>query len=301
MPEYNFKIRTNLISVVIFFSILALSLFHSNLLIFVLLLISLAIHELSHIFCSELLGYRVEELSFNPLGGCLRINPSFLLDPLAETIIALAGPISNFLLATGVIYLKLLGIQNQYLQFWGQVNLLLGTVNLIPVLPLDGSKLLHAYLNKKWGLSTSTYILRIISIVLGVLFLGLGINRIISDSGGAFYFLLGIFTLLHALYFKKPDLNLLWRSLQHKRKQRAKKGFLTIKPIFVLPETLLRVPLQYYGTNENLLFFLQDNQQKMHIINEDLAWTLLIENGFDTTFKRALLPETEISINRKIN
>ena len=74
------------------------------------------------------------------------------------------------------------------------------------------------------------------------------------------------------------------KTLQHKKKRLAENGFLPIKAVLVEPTTHLRKPLQYYGSSDYLLFFMQDNEQKMSIISEESAWNSLINQDFDVTF-----------------
>ena len=105
-----------------------------------LALTALAIHEFTHLLSCELLGYPIHELRLNILGGCLKVDPSFTVNPTAEFIIAAAGPLANLLMVGGVLYLRLLGISNIFLEYWLQINLLIGIVNLIPAAPLDGGR-----------------------------------------------------------------------------------------------------------------------------------------------------------------
>lgn len=72
-----------------------------------------------------------------------------------EAIVSVAGPISNFVLAAAaaipVRYIYAVGmdvpIVLAILLFFIQINLLLMIFNLLPIPPLDGSKLLYAFLD----------------------------------------------------------------------------------------------------------------------------------------------------------
>ena len=80
--------------------------------------------------------------------------------PVAEAIVAAAGPIMNFILAIifGVIYVSVMkfapmfiftqvgGIVIILLRVCISINIGLGIFNLIPLPPLDGSKILAAFL-----------------------------------------------------------------------------------------------------------------------------------------------------------
>jgi Zn-dependent protease len=74
-----------------------------------------------------------------------------------EAIVAAAGPISNFVLAVAAAiplrYMLATGmdapILGLFLEFFVTINLVLMVFNLIPIPPLDGSKVLFAFLNPR--------------------------------------------------------------------------------------------------------------------------------------------------------
>lgn len=148
----------------------------NSLLILPTILISLSIHELSHGYVAYKLGdptaKQMGRLTLNPLAhldviGTIMIflvgfgfakpvpvNPMYFKKRKAGlAIVSFAGPLSNFLLAfIGMgIYLWIRKynvnlISNPYvdtmLQYFIIINVSLGIFNLIPISPLDGSKIL---------------------------------------------------------------------------------------------------------------------------------------------------------------
>ncbi len=73
---------------------------------------------------------------------------------LGMVLVSLAGPLSNFLLAILFALPFKLGLVNEFscpilLQVI-QINLVLGIFNLLPIPPLDGSKVLAGLLNDDW-------------------------------------------------------------------------------------------------------------------------------------------------------
>jgi len=168
-----------------------------------ILLIALPIHELAHALAAYRLGDMTARdfgrLSLNPLDhldpiGALMImlggfgwakpvpvNPYGLYRSRNSTIgfalVALAGPVSNlFLAALFAIPFRLRlmppGLPSQLLLEFIFVNVALAVFNLIPIPPLDGSRVAVAVLPPQWG----EYIMRLeqygIFIILALFLLG---------------------------------------------------------------------------------------------------------------------------------
>ncbi|HBP51009.1 MAG: Peptidase M50 [Candidatus Shapirobacteria bacterium GW2011_GWF1_38_23] len=131
-----------------------------NIIVLISLLVAITIHEFCHALAADKLGDPTPRAY-----GRLTLNPLAHLDPLGtlillvarfgwgkpvpidpynfrhprrdEIIVALAGPLSNFLLA--FIFSRIPGTLTYILTY---TNLYLGIFNLFPIPPLDGSKVL---------------------------------------------------------------------------------------------------------------------------------------------------------------
>jgi len=117
-----------------------------------ILLGSLAAHELAHLAVAWVLGIQVEYLMITPFGGMVRLDSRLESDPQAETSIALAGPFQSFFLASLAMALNGSSLWDQDLvRFFFEVNANLAMFNLIPALPLDGGRALRGLLAQRWG------------------------------------------------------------------------------------------------------------------------------------------------------
>lgn len=195
------------------------------------LIFSVVIHELSHGYVAEYLGDPTARLAgrltFNPLkhldpfgsfilpaslwfltGGQMVFgwakpvpyNPLNLKDPLSGGgKIAAAGPISNFFVAVvfGVIFRIFFAasIITPFLSVLFSiiiyVNILLGVFNLVPIPPLDGSKVLFAILPKsESSLRLATFLERY-GMVLVLLFIFFGFDLIIPIINALFRLVAG--------------------------------------------------------------------------------------------------------------
>jgi Zn-dependent protease len=157
-----------------------------TLLVLVMLGIAFPIHEFAHALAAYRLGDGTAKLMgrltldprahFDQMGGLLLAitvmltsfgfgwakptpyNPRNLGGGRwGEAIVSAAGPISNLVLAiAGAIPLRYIyatgmdvGLLTNFLELFVQINLVLMVFNLIPIPPLDGSKVLFAFLNPR--------------------------------------------------------------------------------------------------------------------------------------------------------
>ena len=104
-------------------------------------LVACAIHELGHIVAAALLGGWIEGLSLTAVGAELHIEYEVPLTYGKESLVALAGPAANLL--GGGLALVL------HWQLAAVLTLAIGAFNLLPILPLDGGRVVYGLLAGK--------------------------------------------------------------------------------------------------------------------------------------------------------
>lgn len=106
----------------------------------------LVAHEMAHALVARMLGIPVVDITLFVFGGVARIGrePS---RPGQEAVIASAGPLLSA--GIGAVALALPG--GELARTIGLANLGLAVFNLLPGFPLDGGRLLRAWLWSRWG------------------------------------------------------------------------------------------------------------------------------------------------------
>ena len=146
------------------------------------LFVGVFVHEMAHSLVAKAKGIRIHSITLLILGGVSQMEET-MPDPKIELPMALAGPLMS--LAIGVICgalvylfdavvpdLAFAGVLVFVFGYLGLLNILLFGFNLLPAFPMDGGRVLRAWLARRMPLSRAT--------------------RIAADVGKAFAVLFGI-------------------------------------------------------------------------------------------------------------
>lgn len=106
------------------------------------------IHELGHVAAARGFGWRIREVQLLPFGGVAVTEESGNVPAREELAVALAGPLQNAWLIGFALLMKSVGAHApEWWDYLIKANLLIGLFNMLPVLPLDGGKVLLALLS----------------------------------------------------------------------------------------------------------------------------------------------------------
>ena len=117
----------------------------------ILVFVCVLLHELSHSLVGKRFAVLTRDITLYPFGGIASIvsQPT----PKAELFIALAGPISNIIIAAGLFsWVNQSALENQQVDAMTMIdrlfvtNVALALFNLLPALPMDGGRVLRAVL-----------------------------------------------------------------------------------------------------------------------------------------------------------
>jgi Zn-dependent protease len=174
------------------------------------LILSLFAHELAHALMARRLGVQVIDITFMPHAGMARMR-GLPEDPRVESFVALAGPVSNLILAALLWPVAALAPATSAVGLFAGamvvVNLFLGLLNLLPAFPMDGGRVLRSLiaLRRGWFSATEQAVSIGRGLALGLLVMGL----LQFATGGSGW--LGFSGLLIAAFLWIEGTKELWR------------------------------------------------------------------------------------------
>ena len=128
------------------FIVLILFFLTNNISTYLIFLFFMLIHEISHLMIGILIGGKPKKMSLDIFGISLEFNSYGKTKCLYNLLFYFSGPFINILIAL-IIYMFFYELENVYLIIY--TNLAIGLFNLIPILPLDGGKILREILKNK--------------------------------------------------------------------------------------------------------------------------------------------------------
>ena len=145
--------------------------FISAILIF-LLFGSVFLHEMGHAMVARRYGIGTRSITLHLLGGFASIEREPRV-PREEIAIALAGPAVNLLIV--LLSVPLIVVGAPFSVELGFINLIMGVFNLVPAYPMDGGRVLRAFLNSRYGYDEATRLSFKVTKVFGWAFVAAGI------------------------------------------------------------------------------------------------------------------------------
>ncbi len=143
-PDIEEQSKTNinksLLSLGLF--ILLFYFFIDDIQVLFLVVLILFIHEMGHFIAMKVFGYNGVNMFFIPLIGAMVTGEKDRISQLQRAIIVLAGPVPGVLIGCGIIaYAQTIGHAGAAVA--GFMFLLINVLNLLPLDPLDGGKLIE--------------------------------------------------------------------------------------------------------------------------------------------------------------
>jgi stage IV sporulation protein FB len=244
------------------------------------LLISVVFHELGHILVAANLGIRTTEVELMPFGGVARFNRILGSDPAREAAVSLAGPTNSLvLLMVGLLFSR---------YGWGitlmEANVLLLFVNMLPVLPLDGGRILRSHLIQSEGLQRGSALLLKRTVYGAYLLLCLSIIAAASGVFSPNAVVLALFVVYSARQERKMLPYMVMNHVSSMPGVLREKKLLPVRTLAVYSDTPLKAALDKLVPDHYHIFVVIGSDRHERLVTEDMFLSALTGDRYDKTF-----------------
>jgi Zn-dependent proteases len=230
-------------------------------------------HELAHLMTARAYGFKVVGLELFPFGGAAYSDDLFEGRKLEESMVALAGPALNVVLLFAAQALRWNGLwTGELADDFVRFNVWLAVFNLIPVLPLDGGRVVRALCVEGFGFVRTTKFLAWAGKWLGVLFAFYGV--ILWSQGKfvegplTFIVLGGFFWVAGSKEISSAHITFL-RQLTRKKEDLLKKGLMPSRWLTVQKNTpLVRIVEEFTPDRYALVSLTNETMGQDKILTE---------------------------------
>jgi stage IV sporulation protein FB len=248
---------------------------------FVAYLLVVLVHEFFHAEVAQKLGYQMNEIRLNVYGASLsgEFNAVRRRD---EILIALAGPFINLVFAIFIAAVWwFFPATYLYSESLLAANLTIFSLNILPIYPLDGGRILLSILSGKFKRQKAYNIFKTIGLVVSFLLLIL--------SGVAIFYganitigIIAAFVFLASLLPDKTNQYQRLYSIAY-RSQKIKRG-LPVKEIVVASDTSLGTAFRMLNSSYFYRFVVVNNGKIVKTIYENDLEKLAVKKGYNSTF-----------------
>lgn len=131
--------------------------------------VSIMAHEIAHWTVAKACGYLPGSFEITPLGAVLKLDDEYTISPCKRGMIIIAGPMLTLCLAyVSLCMAKYTTISAETARTWFMSNLAILMMNVLPVWPLDGGRMLALLLDSMLPHIRTRKILRISSGIVGI-------------------------------------------------------------------------------------------------------------------------------------
>lgn len=282
---WDVDVKINILLCFVFFVFFLLGYIENILISFFVVLL----HELAHTVVAKIFNYKIKNIELFPFGGVARIEESIAINPKHEVMIALAGPIFNFTLII-MTYPFIEHIQNnEKLLFFIYTNLIIGIFNLMPIIPLDGGRIVRAYLAFLIGVKRSTKVVVKISKAISIIIFLWGCLLTKQSPENVFVPLISIFLFIAAHREHQMAVFIFMKEITQKKQYLLSQGILNTKNLVAVKNTLLKdIMNQFTPRRYHIITVMDKKCNVIGVLTESQVLDGMIKYGMNVTLDQLL-------------
>lgn len=249
------------------------------------------LHEGAHIMMAKILGYRIDSIEIFPFGGVARIEEAIAVNPQHEIMIAMIGPITNFI-TVFISYnlLNVLHISNELFAFFTYANLTIGIFNLLPIIPLDGGRVFRAYLAYLIGFKRATQIAVILAKIISVFLFLLGFYMMQYNQLNILVLFIAIFLYIAAHREHKMAVFIFMKEITQKNQHLLSEGVLKTKYLVAVKNTSAKdVMNQFLPRTYHIITVMDKGCKVIGVLTESELFDGVMEYGLNVSLEKLLI------------
>ncbi len=242
-----------------------------------------AIHEFAHILAAKMCGIKIDGVEILPFGITMRMKEGCIRNTGDEIKIALAGPMSNFM----IFYLTFGFYYGAFKDYIMTASIVMGLFNLIPVLPLDGGRILRALLVKREGHIRGAAIAMRLTNILAVIIIICGLWVLYITKFNFSFLLIGVFLAANLTEEKRRVEEIVMKDILYSRRKLLNQGSSAGNVIVAMYNEKAKNILKLLSYDRYCVIDITDSNMR---ILRTVSETELIENmaiyGMNITMKK---------------
>ncbi len=243
-----------------------------------------AVHELFHLFASVILNVRVKSIIMMPFGMTLRLEQSIIKNPLKEMIIAFCGPLSNMIMALSGVFCYAVYGSSYGLLFFITINVLIGILNLLPAMPLDGGRIVRAFLVEKIGFLGAVSITKKLTRIVAVLISLAGLFVLYISKMNISLVMIGSFILLSMISDGKNNEYIIMKDILYSGNKIKKSSIMKTKLIAAGREVRLGELVKRFDYSSfHLIGVIDEKNQVSKVLTECEVVDMVVKNSSTST------------------
>ncbi len=245
------------------------------------------IHELFHLFAALFLRIPVQSVILMPFGMTLRLSVGMIKQPYKEILVALAGPLANCFMI--VAFFLFIPADNLNGQLFLIANVAVLSLNLLPVPPLDGGRVLRTFILRKAGLWTAVKFMRRLSYcILGTLG-GAAVVLLILTRGNMSLVMICAFLLYNMTDEKRCSELLYMRSLLYDKEKLQKDALIPTGQLLVHKDTSVKTVLNKWNFSTfYTISVIDDGLSLIGTVTESDVIRAVVQKGYGITAGQVL-------------
>lgn len=253
---------------------------------FLIIYITIILHELGHILAALLLGKKVYIVRMLAVG----LNASIEEDTcsgLNRILIYIGGPLANiFFIAISIVANRCNLIESNDMFFFISLNTCLVILNMLPVIPMDGGKILREVLSDHLGLFLAGSYLRKLSLILSLALILLGVIQFLISKFNFSLLTIG-FYIFFTLKTEKTEAALMnAKYVVYRRSKLLKRGVYPARDLVVMKSAHLSEILNCMDFDRfHIIYVLDDDLKLAKILTEHEIMDGMLKYNVELTFE----------------